>query len=464
MADKKKNLRRLVKWMAGEYAVAFAKIAGRLALPVKAPYAPGDPWWQKPGLGIMYQIEYRPGMDWDRDYEKFNPSITGPDGRIKFPGPFPKIADWVGLSAEVGADYHVFESKWHDGICYFDTRLTDWRADEDYCARFAAASRAAKIPFMYYYSTVFDHNPRFDALQPDPRSTFSDLSMDPAPEYEEYLRGQFDEIMERYRPDGMWFDWYWPDRATDLTLDYFRRRHPDTVVTFNLSHYFPSAWRRMHYTTGEAHDLSGNYLKLVKTGSMRLPIFTGAWKWATLGRRVLGHPTELISPAGRWWQDPSLRDDPNDLVRMTAIILGSGGKFCIGASSQMDGDIYPDQVKQFLVIGDWYRPRKRLFLDSVPLRYRTESVPGIRVTPRSLKTIAAQNGGDVLLHLINLDGVTRPVKVEFRGRRWRKVSAVSLEPSGKALPVETADGAPRVMVRQDDLDPVDMILRLKGTM
>lgn len=461
MPDSKKNGKRVMKWMAAEWTVALANILRRLAFPVKPAYAPGDPWWKKPGLGIMYQIEFRPGMDWDRDYEKFNPSMME-NGKIKFNGPFCKIADWVELSRQVGVDYHVFESKWHDGICYFDTKLTGWKTEDDYCGQFAESSRRAGIPFMYYYSTVFDHNPKFDAIQPNPHSTFSDLSMDPQPLYEDYLLGHYREIMERYRPDGMWFDWYWPDRATNLTIDFFRAHYRDTVITFNLSHYFPSAHKRLDYTTGEAHDLTGNYIKLVKTGAMRLPIFTGAWKWATLGRRVLDHPTELISPAGKWWQDPSLRDDPNDLLRMTAIILACGGKFCLGATSQMNGDLYPDQVTQLKILGEWYQTRKILFTDSVPMRYRTEMVPGLKVTPASVKTIAAQNGGDTLLHLVNMDGATRPITVEFRGRRWKGLAAVSLEPSGKELKLERSDGFAKTTIRSEDIDPVDMILRLKS--
>jgi hypothetical protein len=457
-----KNSLRVMTWMAKELAVFFANIAGRLALPVRHACAPGDPWWKKPGLGIMYQIEYRPGMDWDRDYTRFNPSMMDESGRIRFNGPFCKIADWVDLSRQIGADYHIFEAKWHDGICYFNTSLTGWKTETDYCAQFAEGSRAAAIPFMYYYSAVFDHNPQFDALQPHPRSTFSALAMDHQPQYEDYLRGQFTEIMEQYRPDGMWLDWYWPDRSTSLALDFFRSRYPETVLTFNLSHYFPSAYKQLHYTTGEAHDLSGNYVKLIKTRNQRLPIFTGAWKWANLLRRVMNHSFELISPAGRWWQDPSLRDDPNDLLRMTAIILASGGRFCIGTSAQLSGDLYPDQVTQLKLIGEWYLPRKKLFTASVPLRYRSEQVPGIKVSPASVKTIATVNAGDTLLHLINLDGGIDPVVVDFRGRRWRNLAAASLEPSGEALKIETFAGAPRLTIPPADNDPVDTVVRLKS--
>ncbi|MFW9880283.1 MAG: hypothetical protein ACFFG0_44990, partial [Candidatus Thorarchaeota archaeon] len=90
-------------------------------------------WWEKPGLGIMYQIEARPGWIWNRNYDKFNASMKDKYGKFKFNGPFCKIRKWVEYSKRVGVDYHVFEAKWHDGICYWDTKFTDWKTPEDYC-------------------------------------------------------------------------------------------------------------------------------------------------------------------------------------------------------------------------------------------------------------------------------------------------------------------------------------------
>jgi alpha-L-fucosidase len=284
--------------------------------------------------------------------------------------------------------------------------------------------------------------------------------MDHQPMYEEYLKGHYREIMEQYHPDGMWFDWYWPDHATKLTIDFFRTYYKNTAITFNLSNYFPSAYEKLDYTSGEAHDFTGNYVKLVKTGSTVLPIFTGAWKWATLGRRVMDRSVELITPAGKWWQDPSLRDDPNDILRMTAVILGSGGKLCIGATSQLNGDIYPDQIKQLKILGEWYKPRKKLFTDSVPMHYRGEQAPGIKVQPTSVKSIASLNGKDVLIHLINMDGAIRPIVVEFKGRRWKNIARICLEPTQKELKLEKGDNVIKTIISPEDNDPVDIILRL----
>ena len=68
-------------------------------------------WWQKPGLGIQYQIEQRPGWNWERDFEKFHKSMMDEKGSLKFNGPFCKTDDWVLLSQRLGVDYHVVETK-----------------------------------------------------------------------------------------------------------------------------------------------------------------------------------------------------------------------------------------------------------------------------------------------------------------------------------------------------------------
>ena len=88
--------------------------------------------------------------------------------------------------------------------------------------------------------------------------------------------------MDTYAPDGLWIDWYWPDEATDATIDLFRSEYPQTVLAFNASNYFPSAGSRLFYTSSEAHNPDGHYLKLVKMERGIVPVLASCWKWATL--------------------------------------------------------------------------------------------------------------------------------------------------------------------------------------
>jgi hypothetical protein len=446
-----------------EVCTAVPQIFMRMLFPAERKPAENSKWWQKPGLAVQYQIEFRPGWEWQRDWVEFNRSMTDENGNFKFNGPYPKIEEWIKLSREIGLDYHSMEIKWHDGICYFDTKLTEWKTAIDYAKQFAELSREAKIPFIYYYSSVFDHSPKFDDIQPHPNQTESYIALGPQPMYEEYLVGQFREIMAQYDPDGIWLDWYWPDRATETSIDFFRKNYPDKALAFNFASYFPSSYKRLDFTAGEAHDLTGPYIKFLKSSNALLPVWCSAWKWSTFYRRFQGHSSEIISPAGKWWSDPTLRDDPKTLLRMSAVIMASGMKHSLGVTTRMEGGMYPDQVSQLRMLGSWYLPRKRLFTESVPLRYRGREPLSICVSnPKGIKIIACRNEGDVLVHLINMDGSMKQVDVRFRGGMWDGVKKVIIEPAGIELPIEQTVNGFRVVVARDQLDSVDTILRLKS--
>jgi alpha-L-fucosidase len=417
-------------------------------------------WWQRPGLGIMYQIETRPGWKWDRDYIQFNKSMMNENRAIKFNGPFCNIKEWIDLSRETGVDYHQFEIKWHDGICYYDTNTTDWKADKDYAREFADLSRSANIPFMYYYSSVFDHNPQFDSIQPVPGSTPSLIGN--APEYHEYLKKQYAEIIEQCRPDGMWFDWWWADGSTKMTAKEFREKYPDVIVAFNLSNLYPSSFNKIHMTSSEAHSYDGPWVELRKEDSLQVPVLTSAVKWSNALRSTFKHQWELISPAGKWWQDQSLREDPLELIRTLAMVLACGGKLSVGATSQMDGHILPDQVKQLRMLGEWYMPRKEYFINAAPVSYRWFSPPGVRASSKNFDKVMSSYGSGRLLHLINRTGAMQEVSVTLHGRKWKGFSEVTLMPQKKKISVIREGSTMRIDISPENIDPVDTILYLAG--
>jgi hypothetical protein len=64
----------------------------------------------------------------------------------------------------------------------------------DYAGRFAEGSRRAGIPFMFYYSSVIDHNPQFDRINPSSWTTSYPSMRDGT--YRRYLEGQMKEIVD----------------------------------------------------------------------------------------------------------------------------------------------------------------------------------------------------------------------------------------------------------------------------
>jgi hypothetical protein len=444
------------------YWKMLINVVGQLAgsqLPRRRAASPGGPraWWQKPGLSVMYQIESRPGYEWNRDYTAFNKTLTDPaTGKFKFDGPLCQIENWVRLSQAIGLDYHVLEIKWHDGICYFSTKNTEWKTPTDYAAQFAEASRRAGLPFMFYYSSIFDHNPQLDSLQPDPHNTMSFLGEKPGSPYLAYMCQHYDEILAQYQPDGMWLDIFFPEQSSRESVDYFRKKSPGTVVTFNGSNLFHSDAAGLTYTTGEAHALDGNLFKPVQG----ILLQESCWKWANTYRKVFTTPWELASPAGRSWQEPDLRDDIHDLVRMSAITLACGGKHCIGATSLMNGDIHPAHLRQLETLGAWYKPRKGFFTEAAPLP--DWGAPRWRVSTGSsaLRALGTRRGAGVLLHVINMGADPAPLTVELGGSAWQSATEACLEPSHTRVEIQGAGGRRHIRLEKDQVDPVDTLLSI----
>jgi alpha-L-fucosidase len=378
-------------------------------------------------------------------------------------------------------DYHIFEAKWHDGICYFDTQYTNWKTPVDYCRIFAEESRNAGIPFMFYYSSIFDHNPQFDDIQPLRSSTPSFLAMhrekkdevvdysvkftrrilesararvprdiplndftyDPE-KYEKYLLNQVAELITNYRPDGMWMDWFMGsvESSAELVMDFIKKEYPNVVLTFNNSSNAQLKWA--HYTTGEAHTVKSS------------------WEQGNMYRLKIA-PWELVGPAARGWDNPSSRTDPYEAARIAVIIMASGGKFSFGLPSQMDGALYPEPAQHVAVTGDWYRPRRRLFTEALPMQYEEEGVPGIHLGEEGFGTIGSIYKDHNLIHIINFSGTRKTLSARLSHESWPGLNQVILEPEGKEIPLHKKADATDFTISGDDIDPVDTIIRVGRT-
>ena len=446
-------------------------------------------WWKKPGFGIMYQIEARPGWIWNRNYNKFNASMTDESGKLNFNGPFCKMKKWVEFSKKVGADYHIFEAKWHDGICYFDSEYTDWKTPIDYCKIFSEESKKAKIPFMFYYSSIFDHNPQFDDIQPlrgvtpsfiamhhDKKEKIAKYSMNFAkvienttknsrnkrgsykdlkffddvefhdftynPEkYEKYLLNQIKELIENYKPNGMWMDWYWgkEEASTFLVMDFMEKNFSDVVLTYNVS--IERKPRHIHYLSGEAHD--------VET----------AWK-AGNNHRKKSKPWELCGPAAYAWDVPLARSDPYEIFRIASIVMANGGKFCFGLPSQMDGELYSEPAKNLELFGEWYNLRRKLFSEAVPMEYDGKNVLGIEVNDDNFATIGSIHETDKLVHIINFKGKICKLELSFTNQYWQNIDKIILEPYKTQLEPKRNDNLITVHIKKENIDLADTILRV----
>jgi alpha-L-fucosidase len=342
---------------------------------------------------------------------------------------------------------------------------------------------------MFYYSAIFDHNPQFDDIQPLRSATSSfiarhgktkkdvtdfalkftrwmygftqgkvpenipmnDFTYNPK-KYEEYLLNQLAELIDSYKPDGMWVDWYMGnvENSARLIMDFMEENYPDVVLTFNSSN--PARLKWAHYTTGEAHTIKS------------------AWEQGHR-YRYKSKPWELVGPAATSWDNPSSRSDPYEAARIAVIVMANGGKFSFGLPSAMNGEMYPELTQLVGTVGKWYTPRRSLFTEAVPMQYPGKEVPGVQLSEEGFKTIGSLYGNDKIVHIINLHGDQKALKVGFLNRDWGNIKKVSLEPSGKELTIQQPDWLPfpfsiepkttDVTIPEGDVDKIDTIIRVK---
>ncbi len=160
------------------------------------------------------------------------------------------VAPWVEAARAAGMRYLMFTTKHHDGFCMFETRHTDFRVTHPSCpfhddpradvtGTIFSAFREAGFPVGAYYSKPDWNHPDFwDPSLPAP-DKFPNYDVALHPErwarFVQFTHAQIDELMERYRPDILWFDGSWVqppkyDIEIDAIARQARKRNRELIV------------------------------------------------------------------------------------------------------------------------------------------------------------------------------------------------------------------------------------------
>ncbi|BCW96386.1 MAG: alpha-L-fucosidase [Fimbriimonadales bacterium] len=138
--------------------------------------------------------------------------------------------EWVQLVKQAGMRYITITAKHHDGFCMYDSALTDYKITNtpykrDIMRELADACRSAGVALLFYYSPLDWHHPAYK----------SDWDA-----YTRYWHGQVIELVQKYRPMGIWLDGCWEkpeniDQTWKLSELYFalRRIQPGILIANN---------------------------------------------------------------------------------------------------------------------------------------------------------------------------------------------------------------------------------------
>ena len=211
-----------------------------------AAQAPGEHWYRSPTLSVMTGFIKDPRKPytiqaWEKNLGK------------KFD------ADrWVADFKALGASYLIFYAKWSDGYCFFDTKTTGYKTRRDFCREIAQACRRQNIKLIWYFNSILDANPEFDAwvlrhrngkpIQGGgefPMFRFQTLHSP----YRTKCLAQVRELLGNYgRVDGMWLDIFneWGDNET---ANPWRTRAYERMAGAPFETATPAAVRRFNSQT-----------------------------------------------------------------------------------------------------------------------------------------------------------------------------------------------------------------------
>jgi alpha-L-fucosidase len=239
-------------------------------------------------------------------------------------------AAWARLAKEAGMKYIVITSKHHDGFALYDSEVTDWDvtasgAKRDLLAPLAEATRKEGLKFGLYYSQAQDWTHPGGAKLGDGKD------WDPAHtgDYDKYLADialpQVKEIVERYRPDIIWWDTprnMTPERVEPFSA--FMARHPGIINNNRLGQGFKGD---------------------TKTPEQHIP--------------PRGYPGELFEVCMTMNDTWGFKKDDHNwksvgqLLRNLSDISSKGGNFLLNVGPKADGTIPAESIDRLQAVGRW---------------------------------------------------------------------------------------------------------------
>jgi alpha-L-fucosidase len=253
---------------------------------------------------------------------------------------------WVTLFQQAGARYVVPVGEHHDGFAMYGSEYTRWNAlnmgpRRDIVAELAADVRAAGLKFGVSSHRAFNwryytYENTFDTTRPD----YADLYGLPHPadtpysiEFLDNWYGRTTEIINKFRPDLLWFDfgWHAPDFdrfRPQIAAYYYNQAHDwGREVVLNYKDKFPPGTAVLNIERGKLSDIHDENWQTDTSTSYK--------SWGYVAEDEFKSPTSII----------------HDLID----IVSKNGNLLLNVGPRADGTI-PDEAQALLrAMGDWLR-------------------------------------------------------------------------------------------------------------
>lgn len=296
--------------------------------------------------------------EWLQAYEK----IETPDYERRYFKRFdPDLYDptvWADAAADAGMKYFVVTAKHHEGFCLWDSRHTDFKITntaygKDALTPMVKAFRDRDIRAGLYYSLIDWHHPQFvldkhvGPYTDHPDREKLNKGRDQA-KYAKYLHAQVKELIGKYHPDIMWFDFSYPkpdgsgkgrgDWQSETLYKMVRQLAPKMLIDdrLDLSLDLPDAW------------------------DFKTPEQTQPRRWVEVdGKRVVWEACQTLSGSWGYHRDESSWRSTENLIQTLIDCVSKGGNLLLNIGPTGRGEIDDRALDRLRGIGQWMKRHSR---------------------------------------------------------------------------------------------------------
>ncbi|CAA6678490.1 MULTISPECIES: alpha-L-fucosidase [unclassified Lentimonas] len=354
--------------------------------------------------------------------------------------------EWVKIFKDNGMKYVVITSKHHDGFALYDSAVSDFNMVDatpfkrDIIKELSEACHRAGLKFGVYYSQAQDWDEPDAPVMMRRRTKLSvmhpEIPKGFKPDFDKYLQEkslpQVEELMKNYEIDLVWFDTPIQmtfERAKQFT-DIVRKYRPDCVINSRL---IQKGRNKVLQENLELFDYISVGDKEVPT--QNLPLYFES-------------PDSVSTSYGYKTKGNHQYHTEEEMIHRLVSTVCAGGNYLLNNGPMGNGEIDPEAVRLYGVIGDWLKVNGESIFDTRrnPLSYR----------PEWGNCTVSKDGKTLYLHILEWP---ESGSISIEGLP-AKAQAVSFLANGSAADFDQAGETLVVTLPSKPLDPYASVLKV----
>ncbi|MFX0076953.1 MAG: alpha-L-fucosidase [Candidatus Hermodarchaeota archaeon] len=251
--------------------------------------------------------------------------------------------EWADLFEKAGAKYVVLVTKHHDGFLLWPSKYSNpikknYIASRNIVGELTNTVKGKGMRMGLYYSTSIDWSFKSEPIKDRVSDLINGIT---TPEYTEYAKNHWYELIDDYNPSILWSDIGVPPLFDLFELfAYYYNNFPDGVIN--------DRWDKLFHKDGKLYKTRRTFFYDFTTPEYTSYNVIKKKKWES--NRGIGHSYGYNR---RENEEDYLT--ANDFIRMLVDIVSKNGNLLLNVGPMPDGTIPNIQKEVLLGIGDWLK-------------------------------------------------------------------------------------------------------------